>query len=102
MLIRENTWNGPSLHLAVEVNSVNAARLLISKGANVNAKDGSGDTPLHFAAKQNRFGIAKLLIDNGAIIEARGVGGATPLIYASKRLGGGGIFDRKRVRFKSY
>ncbi len=54
------------LHLAVEVNSIGAARFLISKKAEINAKDLGGDTPLHFAARENRPQIAKILIENGA------------------------------------
>jgi ankyrin repeat protein len=49
-----------------------AARALLQAGANVNAADKSGDTPLHLVA-QNYYSsteVAQLLIDHGADIAA--------------------------------
>ena len=47
------------------------AEMLISKGADPNAKDVSGATPLHWAAQRNRVSIAELLISRGADINAK-------------------------------
>ena len=44
--------------------------LLIKKGADVNAKDGSWSTPLHSAVKGNNFEVVKLLISKGANVNA--------------------------------
>jgi ankyrin repeat protein len=53
---------------------------LISKGANVNAKDKYGSTPLHGVKNE---GITKLLIDNGANVNAKDFFGETPLHIAA-------------------
>ena len=54
------------LHDAAEQNSVDVARLLIERGADIDAKDNNGSTPLHYAAVENSFDVARLLIDSGA------------------------------------
>lgn len=57
------------------------ARLLIARGANVNAANDQGTTPLHLAAYPQ---MAKLLVEAGAAIEARDHGGNTPLHAATE------------------
>ena len=56
------------LHLAA---SKEVAELLIAKGADVNAKDRYGFTPLHFAAAFDRIEVAQMLIAQGADINAQ-------------------------------
>jgi len=59
-------------HLAI-------CRLLIDKGAQLEAKNSNGSTPLHHAAIQGHVEIVRLLCDHGADVEARGNAGWRPL-----------------------
>ena len=65
--------------------------LLISHGANVNAKDKLGRTPLHLTS--NNVDLAELLIEKGANMNARDRKGQTPLDYNSRHSGTKNIQD---------
>ncbi len=56
---------------------------LIDLGADVNAHDYSGCTPLHTACSRNYYEIAQILIEHGADVNARDMIGDTPLHRAS-------------------
>ncbi len=58
-------------------------RLLIDKGAQVEAKNSNGRTPLHYAAIFGRVEIVCLLCDHGADVEAHDIGGLRPLHCAA-------------------
>ncbi|MBR6026025.1 MAG: ankyrin repeat domain-containing protein [Neisseriaceae bacterium] len=62
--------NKMPLHTAVECNNLEAARLLIEHGANVNAKDRmiTGDYPLATAVYRS-IEMMRLLLDNGADVD---------------------------------
>lgn len=47
------------------------AEMLIAHGANVNAVDNYGSTPLHYAAERGSKALVEVLIDRGANINAR-------------------------------
>ena len=60
-------------------------RVLISEGANVNAKDKNGRTPLMYAAFiSSTPEIVQLLLEKGAELEARDTDGWTPLMIAAQ------------------
>jgi ankyrin repeat protein len=72
------------LHEAVSYNYADLVRLLIAKGADVNARDNGNETALHIAAGylSDGSGIARILIDSGAQINAVNDKGWTPMRYA--------------------
>jgi ankyrin repeat protein len=55
---------------------------LLDAGADVNAKDGRGYTPLHVTTVEGVAGIIHLLLDRGAEINARDNDGKTALTLA--------------------
>jgi len=65
---------------------IEAVKKHLAKGADVNAKDGDGYTPLHSAVYYGHKEIAELLIAEGADVNAKGGGEWTPLHNAA--LGG--------------
>jgi hypothetical protein len=58
-------------------------RLLIDKGARIEAKNTNGWTPLPFAAMHGHLKIVRLLCDHGADVEARNKWGMRPLHWAA-------------------
>ena len=66
------------LNAAIE-NRLEAAKILIEEGAQVNARDRAGRTALHFAAQGHHEELALLLIKSGADLEAEDAHGNTPL-----------------------
>ena len=57
--------------------------MLLSKGANVHAKDLNGSTPLHHAANMGNVRAIELLIASGAEVNARDNDGRPPYIGLS-------------------
>jgi hypothetical protein len=67
----------------IEASNLDEVKLLLTKGADVNAKDSEGKTPLMNAAYYGKKEIAKFLLENGANVNARYVDGCTALIWAA-------------------
>jgi cytohesin len=64
-----NYRGSTALHKAIDGNSKEITKLLIARGANVNARDGNGKTPLHHAIRQYSIDIIKMLLEKGASID---------------------------------
>jgi ankyrin repeat protein len=79
-----NYFGSQALHAASIQGTMAYAlvKLLLDSGANVDAKDKNGDTPLIWAARYRCEAIVKLLLDRGANIDAEAEDGCTPLISA--------------------
>ena len=70
------------LHLAARDGQVEIAQALITAGADVNAQNNSGYTPLHRATNGNTE-IAQALITAGADVNAKDEFGYTPLHWTA-------------------
>ena len=68
------------LHWAADGGDPDVVRLLLEAKANVNARDGRGQTALHIAEKPD---CGRVLLDAGALVDARDDHEWTPLHYAS-------------------
>jgi ankyrin repeat protein len=71
-----------SLFEAIRSNDIAAVRPLVAEGADVNARDDTGATPLMYAALYVGPEFLTLLIDHGASVNAANTYGATPLMWA--------------------
>jgi len=58
-------------------------RTLHERGANLNARERWGETPLHFAARCNNRPVAEVLLELGADVDARNHAGRTPAHMAA-------------------
>ena len=68
-----------SIHEAAMKGNIEAVKQHLAAGADVNAKDQNGKTPLHYAAWKGHKEIAELLIANEADVNAKNHLGFTPL-----------------------
>ena len=79
--VGEDGWT--CLHAAAYNGHLAICRLLLDKGAQLEAKDSGGGTPLHWAASRGHVEIFRLLCDRGADVEARNRWGMRPLYCAA-------------------
>lgn len=77
---------------AVKANDVQAVRVLVKSGTDVNVRSGDGSTPLLWAANNGSVEIARLLIANKAAVDAANDFGITALLQAS-RVGDSAMVD---------
>ena len=74
------------LHLAIKGNGgEDVVPLLVAKGADLNAQDLAGRTPLHYCVKHNKIYAAQNLLDARADIEIANRDEETPLSLAFRR-----------------
>jgi ankyrin repeat protein len=66
------------LHVAAVQNDLDAIRLLVEAGGDINAKDEEGYSPLHEAVEQGNNDAVILLLNLGADVDVRNDNGLTP------------------------
>lgn len=72
------------LGIAAQAGNLEQARELIAKGANVNAGDASGQTPLHHAARLKHLPVMQTLVDHHANLDLQDADGDSALHVAHK------------------
>ncbi|MEM2677506.1 MAG: ankyrin repeat domain-containing protein, partial [Thermofilaceae archaeon] len=71
------------LHKAAEEGDLQRVKKLVENGANVNAKDEYGSTPLYLAVLNGHLELARFLVEKGANVNAKDIVGWTPLHIAA-------------------
>jgi ankyrin repeat protein len=77
---------GAPLLAACDGGHIEVVKLLVDKGANLNAKDQNGQTPLMKTAASGQLDIVKILVERGADLTLTDERGDTALSMASKGL----------------
>jgi ankyrin repeat protein len=71
------------LLVAIRSGWTDGVKELLKKGADLEANDNIGMTPLMWAASKDQFHICTMLIEMGADLEAKDMSGFTPLMHAA-------------------
>ncbi|RME78884.1 MAG: ankyrin repeat domain-containing protein [Methanobacteriota archaeon] len=66
----DNRWKEKAIHLAAELDFVDAIKVLMEAGAEIDPRDGVFRTPLMRATMKSSTSASKFLVDNGADINA--------------------------------
>jgi len=69
--------------LAKSKDNLKELEILLQHGANINATDKSGVTPLHYAIRRGQTEVVKFLIDHGADVNIEDKWGSTPLFSSN-------------------
>ena len=72
----------------VQQRSLESLKLLLAAGADINAKDTRGLTPLHEAARWGWNDVVRFLVEHGADLQAKDNRGLTPVDSAMGKAGG--------------
>uniref|UniRef100_A0ACB8EFV1 Uncharacterized protein n=1 Tax=Sphaerodactylus townsendi TaxID=933632 RepID=A0ACB8EFV1_9SAUR len=82
---QEEDFGETPLHLAARYSRADAARKLLASGANANARDEWGRTPLHSAIAADALGVFQILLRHRQTdLDASAHDGSTPLILATR------------------
>jgi ankyrin repeat protein len=82
--VRNPRTGSTPLAIAAEFNRVEAVRLLLARGVDVELANNLGVTPLSYAASKGHVSLAQLLLDHGAKVEVSDRFGQSPLWQSAK------------------
>ena len=77
---------GQRVNREPERRALEAIRVVLELGADVNTADASGNTAMHVAAQKRFESVIRLLAEKGARIDAKNRWGDTPLVVATRPL----------------
>ncbi len=80
--VKETTFGMTALHVAASKGNKEICELLLTRGADIEAKEDTGRTALHTAAFRGYMEIVTLLLEKGTKINAQTNDGKTPLDWA--------------------
>ena len=75
---RDPTHKKTALHHASQSGRTGIVELLLSRGADVRARDFYGETPLHYAVDSGNLEVVKLLVEAGSDLDAKNDNGEVP------------------------
>ncbi len=73
------------LHKAVSDGDIEQVKKLIEDGADINAQNDLGRTPIYYAIERNHIDLVKLLISKNADVNAKDLYDNTSLHFAARR-----------------
>jgi len=82
---RDRQTGESALHIVAKRGDTTYVNYLLARGADPNAKDGQGNTPLLVAVNSGAGGVIDLLVRGGANVNLGNGSGETPLIRAVQR-----------------
>ncbi len=74
----------PLMYSSAKVERINITKFLIKNGANVNAQNNDGETPLMYAANGGNISTVMYLLDHKAEVNIKSSVGNTALMYAAQ------------------
>ena len=80
---KNGLFNGNILHYAALIGDLNRVKLLVEKGANVNARDFIGASVLHYAAQSGNLELVQWLVKHGSNVNTKDDDGKTVLHSAA-------------------
>jgi ankyrin repeat protein len=82
--INKKTRDTTALIVAADTQHFDMCLFLLNHGADINAREGNGLTPLHLAVIHNNYKLTKLLLEHGAKVNVKDYKyGLTPLQMAA-------------------